>query len=109
MPAEKTILKTPFYSVKADKGCSHFTHSGLTASAVKKEKKCKSTDETTLLVTTLLVTTLLVINIFHTFVVGNTNIQNMATENPFVFGKAVEGSLFIDRTEETKRLTANFT
>lgn len=33
----------------------------------------------------------------------------MAKENPFVFGKAAEGSYFTDRTEDTKRLTANLT
>ena len=33
----------------------------------------------------------------------------MAKENPFVFGKATEGSYFTDRTEDTKRLTANLT
>lgn len=31
----------------------------------------------------------------------------MTTENPFVFGKAVEGTFFTDRTEDAKRLTAN--
>lgn len=30
-------------------------------------------------------------------------------ENPFVFGKSVEGSYFTDREEETKRLEANLT
>ena len=33
----------------------------------------------------------------------------MGTENPFVFGKAVEGSYFTDREEDAKRLTANLT
>jgi Predicted ATPase (AAA+ superfamily) len=33
----------------------------------------------------------------------------METENPFVFGKAVEGSYFTDREEDAKRLTANLT
>ena len=33
----------------------------------------------------------------------------METENPFVFGKAVEGSYFTDREEDVKRLTANLT
>lgn len=33
----------------------------------------------------------------------------MATENPFVFGKAVEGPFFTDRIEDSKRLTANLT
>jgi AAA+ ATPase superfamily predicted ATPase len=31
----------------------------------------------------------------------------MATDNPFVFGKAAEGSYFTDRQEDAKRLTAN--
>ena len=33
----------------------------------------------------------------------------MATENPFVFGKAVEGAYFTDRAEDAKRLHANLT
>ena len=33
----------------------------------------------------------------------------MATDNPFVFGKAAEGSYFTDRQEDAKRLTANLT
>lgn len=33
----------------------------------------------------------------------------MATENPFVFGKAAEGSYFTDRAEDAKRLNANLT
>lgn len=33
----------------------------------------------------------------------------MAQENPFVFGKAVEGTYFTDRVEDAKRLTANLT
>ena len=33
----------------------------------------------------------------------------MAMENPFVFGKAVEGVYFTDRTEDAKRLSANLT
>ena len=33
----------------------------------------------------------------------------MATENPFVFGKAAEGSYFTDRQEDARRLTANLT
>lgn len=31
----------------------------------------------------------------------------MVTENPFVFGKAAEGTYFTDRAEDAKRLTAN--
>ena len=33
----------------------------------------------------------------------------MATENPFVFGKAAEGTFFTDRAEDAKRLSANLT
>ena len=33
----------------------------------------------------------------------------MATENPFVFGKAAEGPFFTDRAEDAKRLHANLT
>lgn len=33
----------------------------------------------------------------------------MAMENPFVFGKAVDGVYFTDRTEDAKRLSANLT
>lgn len=33
----------------------------------------------------------------------------MATENPFVFGKAAEGAYFTDRAEDAKRLHANLT
>ncbi len=33
----------------------------------------------------------------------------MATENPFVFGKAAEGTFFTDRREDVKRLKANLT
>ena len=33
----------------------------------------------------------------------------MATENPFVFGKAAEGNYFTDRIEDSKRLEANLT
>ena len=33
----------------------------------------------------------------------------MATENPFVFGKAAEGTFFTDRAEDVKRLSANLT
>jgi len=33
----------------------------------------------------------------------------MTTENPFIFGKAAEGAFFTDRTEDSKRLTANLT
>ena len=33
----------------------------------------------------------------------------MATENPFVFGKAAEGAYFTDRQEDAKRLSANLT
>ena len=33
----------------------------------------------------------------------------MAIDNPFVFGKAAEGSYFTDRQEDAKRLTANLT
>ena len=33
----------------------------------------------------------------------------MATDNPFVFGKAAEGVYFADRQEDTRRLTANLT
>lgn len=33
----------------------------------------------------------------------------MATENPFVFGKAAEGSYFTDRQEDARRITANLT
>ena len=33
----------------------------------------------------------------------------MAIENPFVFGKAAEGTCFTDRTEDAKRLHANLT
>lgn len=33
----------------------------------------------------------------------------MVTENPFIFGKAAEGSFFTDRAEDAKRLTANLT
>lgn len=33
----------------------------------------------------------------------------MERENPFVFGKAAEGTFFTDRTEDTKRLSANLT
>ena len=33
----------------------------------------------------------------------------MATENPFVFGKAAEGAFFTDRAEDARRLTANLT
>ena len=33
----------------------------------------------------------------------------MAIENPFVFGKAAEGTYFTDRTEDAKRLHANLT
>lgn len=37
------------------------------------------------------------------------NIEYMAIENPFVFGKAAEGTYFTDRTEDAKRLHANLT
>ena len=37
------------------------------------------------------------------------NIEYMAIENPFVFGKAAEGRYFTDRTEDAKRLHANLT
>ena len=33
----------------------------------------------------------------------------MISENPFVFGKAVEGTYFTDRTEDARRLAANLT
>ena len=33
----------------------------------------------------------------------------MAIDNPFVFGKAAEGTYFTDRTEDAKRLNANLT
>lgn len=33
----------------------------------------------------------------------------MTTDNPFLFGKAVEGTYFTDRTEDARRLTANLT
>ena len=33
----------------------------------------------------------------------------MMQENPFVFGKAAEGTYFTDRTEDARRLTANLT
>ena len=33
----------------------------------------------------------------------------MAIENPFVFGKAAEGTYFTDRAEDTMRLHANLT
>ena len=33
----------------------------------------------------------------------------MIIENPFVFGRAAEGSYFTDRTEDAKRLSANLT
>lgn len=33
----------------------------------------------------------------------------MVMQNPFVFGKAAEGSFFTDRTEDAKRLNANLT
>lgn len=33
----------------------------------------------------------------------------MATENPFVFGKAAEGNYFTDRIEDSRRLEANLT
>lgn len=33
----------------------------------------------------------------------------MAIENPFIFGKAAEGTFFTDRAEDTRRLTANLT
>ena len=33
----------------------------------------------------------------------------MAIENPFIFGKAAEGTYFTDRTEDAKRLHANLT
>ncbi len=35
--------------------------------------------------------------------------EYMAIENPFVFGKAAEGTYFTDRTEDTKCLHANLT
>ena len=35
--------------------------------------------------------------------------EHMTTENPFVFGKAAEGTYFTDRAEDAKRLTANLT
>ena len=35
--------------------------------------------------------------------------EYMAIENPFVFGKAAEGTYFTDRTEDAKRLHANLT
>jgi len=37
------------------------------------------------------------------------NIEYMAIENPFVFGKAAEGTYFTDRIEDAKRLHANLT
>lgn len=37
------------------------------------------------------------------------NIEYMAIENPFIFGKAAEGTYFTDRTEDAKRLHANLT
>ena len=43
-----------------------------------------------------------------TYICSN-KVTNMAKENPFVFGKAAEGSYFTDRTADTKRLTANLT
>ena len=33
----------------------------------------------------------------------------MITENPFVFGRAAEGTFFTDRLEDARRLTANLT
>ena len=33
----------------------------------------------------------------------------MIIENPFVFGRAAEGTYFADRTEDAKRLSANLT
>ena len=35
--------------------------------------------------------------------------HGMMQENPFVFGKAAEGTYFTDRTEDARRLTANLT
>ena len=35
--------------------------------------------------------------------------EYMAIDNPFVFGKAAEGTYFTDRTEDAKRLNANLT
>ena len=37
------------------------------------------------------------------------NIEYMAIENPFIFGKAAEGTYFTDRIEDAKRLHANLT
>ena len=36
-------------------------------------------------------------------------IRQLNMENPFVFGKAAEGSYFTDRKEDARRLTANLT
>ena len=33
----------------------------------------------------------------------------MMIENPFVFGRAAEGSYFTDRIEDARRLSANLT
>ena len=37
------------------------------------------------------------------------NFEYMAIDNPFVFGKAAEGTFFTDRTEDARRLHANLT
>lgn len=39
----------------------------------------------------------------------NNTIATMTQENPFVFGKAAEGTYFTDREEDARRLTANLT
>lgn len=52
---------------------------------------------------------MLVTNLFHTFVPETFSLNIMTTENPFIFGKAAEGAFFTDRTEDSKRLTANLT
>jgi hypothetical protein len=35
--------------------------------------------------------------------------KSMNIENPFIFGRAAEGTYFTDREEDAKRLTANLT
>lgn len=46
---------------------------------------------------------------FHNLCTVNQMQKSMNIENPFIFGRAAEGTYFTDREEDAKRLTANLT
>lgn len=58
-------------------------------------------------VTNLLLTNLLLTALFPIF--ASSTLQHTTMNNPFVFGKAVEGQHFTNRKEDAKRLKANLT